>query len=1333
MAESQPVPVDYSSGHIKPFSVVSEPLTVGSRWKKWKRGFQYFVEARGIKDAKQKKALLLDRAGEEVQDIFDILPAADGSDEYAKTVEALDKHFEPKTNVPYERAVFRRTEINDGETITNYITRLRQLAVTCEFSDLDDTIRDQVIEKCKDNALRTKLLERGSGLKLTDVISISQSHESVARQSKDIGNKSMVEYSNGSNAQAVNKVGSSKQIPANIKRKGGRICYRCKSNKHLSSSQDCPARNKLCNYCGQRGHFSGSQFCKGDRTQSTATVDDNAGQDSDESVDALFTICDDLEADVVCTTEDDNDGEMFKISNQSARINVDMNGITVPVLIDSGACSNLIDKHTADLLKCLVKPTSKKLYGYGNRSRCIDLVGETIITVFVPSNGKSTTTVFYVFNGTATTLLSKRTSELLDVLRVGPVVGAVVGATDGLMGSGVQPWVAQFPECFDGVGLFKGFQVSLHIDSTVEPVVQPVRRVPFGLRKQLKARLDELLEADIIEIVEGGQPTSWLSPIVVVSKDDGKDIRLCVDMRVANKAIKRERHPIPTLKELLYNLNGAKHFSKVDLKQAFHQFELDDASREITTFSTPFGLYRYKRLMFGIASAPEIVQYQIQKAISGLAGCQNYADDIVIWGETKLEHEQRVKQFLERMGSLGLTLNAKKCEFGSSKVSFLGFDISADGVSPSSEKVQSILKAREPRDITELRSFLGLVNFVGRFIPHLSTHAEALLRLTKKGVNFKFGQEQKVAFEKIKVLMSQTKTLAFYDANLHTNITVDASPYGLGAILSQTIDGLERVIAYGHRSLSKVERRYSQTEREALAIVWGCEHFSMYLLGVKFKLVTDHRPLQFIFNRLTSRPSARIERWVLRLMAFDYEVVYKPGHGNIADPLSRLSVDPQIESDVVNVADAYIMTLATESLPKAMSFTTVKEESLKCTEIKQVRRALTDGIWASCLPAYRSIYTELSEIEGVLMRGNRIVMPVSLRGKAVELAHEGHQGITKTKQLLRSKVWWPGMDSEAEKVCRECYECQVVSAPTRPPPMTSTRMPDGPWQHIACDLMGPLPNGESLLVAVDYYSRYFEVNFMRSTTSSKVIVALETMFCRWGVPLSIRTDNGPQFTGQEFQQFLQQYGVYWLSTTPMWPAANGEVERQNRSLLKSLKIAQISGKDYKAELRKFLLAYRSTPHSVTGVSPGELMIGRPIRGKLPCLERSNEADGEIRDKQALSQERRSSNADRSSSEIEVGDKVLVRQAKVDKLTPTFKPHTQEVVAKQGSEVVVRDKEGKEVRRNISETKKLVVSDAEGNSPTVAGEAEDLPVEDLPTGRPVRSRSMPQRYGNPLSY
>ena len=244
---------------------------------------------------------------------------------------------------------------------------------------------------------------------------------------------------------------------------------------------------------------------------------------------------------------------------------------------------------------------------------------------------------------------------------------------------------------------------------------------------------------------------------------------------------------------------------------------------------------------------------------------------------------------------------------------------------------------------------------------------------------------------------------------------------------------------------------------------------------------------------------------------------------------------------------------------------------------------------------------ELCTIGKLVLRGDRIVIPHSLRKSVLESAHEGHQGIVKTKSRLRTKVWWPKMDVDTEQMCKGCHGCQVVGQFSPPEPMQRVEPPTGPWQDVAADLMGPMPSGENLLVVVDYYSRYYEVVVMRSTTTSKIVEALTGVFSRFGYPYSLKTDNGPQFVSKEFEEFLHECGIEHRTSPPLWPQANGKVERQNRTLLKTLKIAEVEGKRWTEELPKFLLAYRSTPQVSTGATPAFLMFGREIKTKLPEL------------------------------------------------------------------------------------------------------------------------------------
>ena len=476
---------------------------------------------------------------------------------------------------------------------------------------------------------------------------------------------------------------------------------------------------------------------------------------------------------------------------------------------------------------------------------------------------------------------------------------------------------------------------------------------------------------------------------------------------------------------------------------------------------------------------------------------------------------------------------------------------------------------------SEVRSFLGLANYCGRYIQNFSTIAAPLRELTRKNTVWKWAKRHQDAFDKLKQALVSAETLAYYNPKAETRIIVDASPVGLGAIMSQKQgDGSFKPVAYASRSLTDVEKRYSQTEREALGIVFGCEKFHIYVYGIDFEIWTDHKPLTYIFSP-KSKPPVRIERWTLRLQPYTFKMVYTPGPKNAADALSRLS---QNQGDKVrHIADEYAFFIAKNAVPKALTINEVRRKSSEDQEVRDIVQKIKAGKSIS-KEKFRQMESEFSVVDGVVLRGTRILMPKSMRKETINLAHEGHQGIVRTKQRLREKVWWPGMDAEAEQFLKACNQCQLLTNTCKLEPITPTILPDGPWQDLAIDLMGPFPSGENLLVVIDYYSRYQEVAIMKKTTSERIVTQLEAMFARHGIPRTIRSDNGPQFVSDEFKDYLRNNGIKHIRTTPYWPQGNGEVERQNRTLLKAIRASNAEGKDWRKELPNFLLAYRSTPH-----------------------------------------------------------------------------------------------------------------------------------------------------------
>ena len=503
---------------------------------------------------------------------------------------------------------------------------------------------------------------------------------------------------------------------------------------------------------------------------------------------------------------------------------------------------------------------------------------------------------------------------------------------------------------------------------SVRPVAQPVRRIPFGLLEKVDKKLDELLEADIIEEVPEG-PSGWISPLVVAPKGDG-DVRVCVDMRRANEAIVRERHPIPAVEELLHDLNGSTVFSKVDLKWGFHQILLSEDSRHITTFVTHRSLYRYKRLMFGVTSAPEKYQQIIRDVLRGCGRVANIADDLIIHGNGVEEHDRRLFAVLQMLREVGLTLNGNKCEFRLSKLTSFGHELTSDGINPSEKKIAAIRDARPPKDAREVRSFMGLVQYSAKFLPDVASVSRPIQELTRKGTKFVWGVEQQTPFKRLKLMITQADTLAYYKVGCRTRILEDASPVGLGAAFTQLQGPVWRVIANASRSLT--ERRYSQTEKEALALVWACERFNIYVSGQHFELETDHKPLERIHST-SSKPCARMERWVLRLQSYDFKVVYCLGKANIADALLRLNSSKQFDK---GEEYDWVRAIVENSVPVAPSPKEIEQVSYDDQELSVVKGCVRSGNWSQCtVPSYLHVKDELCVYGELLLRGTRIVVP----------------------------------------------------------------------------------------------------------------------------------------------------------------------------------------------------------------------------------------------------------------------------------------------------------------------------------------------------------------------
>ncbi|XP_073820661.1 uncharacterized protein [Musca autumnalis] len=842
------------------------------KWNSWLRGFELFATANRITDCDEKYSWLLHYAGTKVQEVFFNLPHTEDYvkrgaliggfiphlNKYDDAVMKLQNFFAPKRNATYERHIFRKMKQEPNERIELFAVRLRTQAERCNFGNqIESNIKDQITEACSSDLLRRKILERGDD-SLDEILKMARIIEAVSEQQKSFRtSKSACGDSNSPNNNNVDvcKIGSQdmrkRQFRSN---QNSRFeCYRCGTKGHKANDNRCPAKGKECSKCGGKNHFARKCMTTNIRKRKRNEHYD----ENDSRYKSLNRATGNYETErvqMVSSMEeyDDNaDDNVFCIStyDSSNEIRCQIGGVETTAIIDSGSKYNVVDRENwMDLKSKNVnvigrqKQTDKTFTAYGGKP--LKLMG--LFKAMVQIDGRSTIADFYVVDEKGKLLLGRDTAMCLQVLKIGNNINQVTGKTDDHQ-----------------LGKIAGIIVHIPIKENLKPIVQPYRRIPAPLEEAVDKKIQEMLRQGIIEKVNG--PSKWVSPVVVVPKRD--DIRLCVDMRRANEAFSRENHPLPTIDDFLPHIGTGKFFSKLDIKQAFHQVEIAPDSREITTFITKRGLYLYTRLMFGITCAPEIFQKIMEQVLNGCDGCLNFIDDIIVYAETKDEHDRRLKKVFDRLRKFNVTLNIKKCVIGVSELEFLGHRLSPNGITPTFDKVDAIKRFREPSTSEEVRSFLGLVNYVGKFIPNLATITDPLRKLTHKDTQFEWSSVHAKACNDLKRYMSTEKTLGYYSTKDRTQIIADASPVGLGAVLIQFNESGPRIISYAGRSLSAIEKRYAQTEKEALALVWAVERFHYYVYGKLFELVTDHKPLETIFAP-RSKPCARMERWVLRLQSY---------------------------------------------------------------------------------------------------------------------------------------------------------------------------------------------------------------------------------------------------------------------------------------------------------------------------------------------------------------------------------------------------------------------------------------------------------------------------------
>ena len=979
---------------------------------------------------------------------------------------------------------------------------------------------------------------------------------------------------------------------------------------------------------------------------------------------------------------------------------VTVNGNPLSMEIHTGASVSIVSLETFRTIQygeytLQLEESTEKLQTYTGES--IKVCGST--KVQVTHNGQILSLPLIVTGGSGPTLLGR---NWLEALRLDWRTIFSMGSSHSL-----QSILEEHADIFrDELGKLQGVKAKIYVEEGVQPRFEKSRPVPFTIRKKVEEELDRLQALGVIQPVRF---SDWASPIVPILKRDGS-VRICGDYKVTiNRAARLEKYPIPRIEELFTSLAGGKTFSKLDLSHAYLQIPLAEESRRLATISTHRGLFEYQRLPFGIASAPSIFQRIMENLLLGIPRVCVYLDDILVTGLTEEEHLTNLAQVLSRLGSAGMRLKRGKCAFMLDGVSYLGHVISSEGLRMEDSKVKAIIDAPDPKDLSELRSFLGLVNYYSKFLPNLATTLSPLYRLLRQSSAWYWGPKQKKAFLRVKKLLQSNRVLTHFNDQLPLLLECDASPYGLGTVLShQMPDGTERPVCFASRTLTQAEQNYSHLDKEALAIVFGVKKYHQYLYGRQFEIKTDHKPLTHIFHEskgIPSMASGRIQRWALLLAAYDYCIRHRQGKANAnADTLSRL---PLPSPNCYTPQPVELINLTEHLSATPISSAQIEAWTDSDPTLSQVRRWVIEG-WPEgwlkesesesreeLLPYFRKRW-ELGVEEGCVLRGCRVVVPSVGRDLALQMIHEAHPGITRMKTLARSYLWWPGMDKDIETCVKKCTVCQ--SSRKNPPvsPVHPWPVPDKPWTRLHIDYAGPL-EGKMFLLITDAYSRWMEIHVTSISTSSATIELLRRSFASLGLPEVVVSDNASAFASSEFSDFLKRNGIRHIFTLPYHPASNGLVERSVQTLKEGLK--RLKKGSLNTRLTRFLFKYRITPHSSTGVSPAELMYGRKLRSQFDLLNPTKAAH-ETQDRQEAG------HGDKvTPRSFNVGDFVYARNFSGG---PKWLPG--QVVQVEGSVLYrVKLKDGRIHRRHIDQLRSRI-SDTEDAVPSSDTEQDGGPTD-----------------------
>ncbi len=723
------------------------------------------------------------------------------------------------------------------------------------------------------------------------------------------------------------------------------------------------------------------------------------------------------------------------------------------------------------------------------------------------------------------------------------------------------------------------------------PIASRQWPLPHSTVKAVEEQCEKMRKMGVIETCQ----SAWQSPTLLVKKKTG-DYRLCVDYRKLNAVSVKDKFPLPRIEEILQSLRGAKHFSTLDLRAGYYQIKVAERDRDKTAFATPNETYRFKRMPFGLHNGPATFQRLMQLVLRPVLGKIAYVflDDIIVFSRTFEEHVRDLEQVLSLIAKAGLKVSPEKCEFGRGSLKYLGHIVTEHGIKVDPEKVEAVRKMAAPRNPRDVRRVMGMAGYYRRFIAGFSEIAAPLTELTKKNTKFAWSDVHQAAFDRIKQELSKAPVLRYPDYTQPFQIHTDASGTAIGSVLTQNHCGTDLPVAYFSRKLNSAETRYTVSEKEALAIVASVKHFSHYVFGHKFEVITDHAPLKYLFANRATVP--RITRWALLLSEFNFEILYRPGKDHVVpDALSRSVAfidkkaaakghDPATIFDPERIRTAQLADEKLAEIIAALEGTARKIHDAHLIE----QYTMHDG----CLFLVEQNGNEEPDSTEIKLR---LVIPASLRQDALYMSHDttlgGHFGVAKSAHRARRMFYWPSLLSDVRQHITACTVCQRRKHQGR----LKGRIQDFPAIYYPLQRVGPSLKGKSyILTIVDHFSRYVQAYALENKEAKTVATAFLDYVCRHGVPENCVSDRGSEFTSNISKEIGALLKIKLHFTTSFHPQANGMTEVFNK-LIKETLVGMIHDdpRSWDDQLNCAILALNCSYHASIKNVPYTIFYGRP--------------------------------------------------------------------------------------------------------------------------------------------